>query len=197
MRTGTKQTVGLTIISCLIAGTLIAAEGKENAKKGRRSPGSGELKAYKAKQEKVRKEFREARHEENVTFRESLKEKMPSDALPSIITQRETQYATTKTFMSGLYTEFVAYAREVMTKHEVPTERQEALAKRMEERHDERVTKHAEMHKKLIAALEALKGNEDLTFKQIKETIRANTPERDGKHGNGHRGQKNKNGKDK
>ena len=192
MNKTTRQTIALTIISGLMVGTLVAAEGEQKSGKGRNFPGAGELHAYRVKQHKVREEYRQERRDENEAFRETLKEKEATEALPLIISNRQTQYAETKTFMTGLYTDFVAYAKGIFEKHEVPADKQEQFLTKCGERHDEMEAKHDEYHNKLIAALEALKGNEELTMQQIKAVFRENTPDRKGGHGKGHGRQKGK-----
>lgn len=188
MRTGIRRSVVVMVISCLMGGVLIAAEeggGNGKNKPGQAFPGAGELKAYRAKQDKVRKEFMEKQREEGKAFHESLKDQKPVEALPAIISQRNSQFGKTKSFMDGLYTEFTAYVKEVMAKHEVPADKQAEFIKKHQEHHDAAAARHEEIHKKLIAALEALKGKEDLTWDDIKSTIRSVLPERDGKPGEG------------
>ena len=169
-----------------MVGTLVAAEGEQKkADKGHKFPGAGELKAYRAKQHKVREEHREASHKKNEAFRETLKEMEAAQALPLIISNRTAHHAETKTFMTGLYTDFVAYAKGILAKHEVPAEKQEQFLAKSAERRDEMVAKHDERHGEVIDALEALKGNDDLTTKQIKAVLSENSPDRKGRHGKG------------
>lgn len=188
MRTGIRHSVVVMVISCLMGGVLIAAEeGGESGKNkpGQPFPGAGELKAYQAKQDKVRKEFMEKQREEGKAFHESLKDQKAVEALPAIISQRNSQFSKTKSFMDGLYSEFVAYVKEVMAKHEVPADKQAEFIKKHQEHRDAAVARHEEIHKKLIAALEALKGKEDLTWEEIKSTIKSILPEHDSKPGEG------------
>ena len=193
MKHGTTKTIAITMITCLVAGTLVAAEseGRGRQGNGKKFPGAGELKAYRAKQQQACKDYFKERHEENVKFRESLKEKNPAEALPLIISNRKTQHTATKTFMTGLYDDFVTYAKEVFTKHEVPAEKQETFLAKMQEHRDEIEAKHTELYEKLIASLESLQGKEDLTWEDIKETIKANMPDRKGGQGPG-QGQRRK-----
>lgn len=148
----------------------------------------GELKAYRAKQKKLRREFKEKQMTENKAFHESLKDKEALEVLNAIIAHRKTQYSETKTFMDGLYKDFVSYAKEVMAKKEIPEDKQTKFLSKMEEHHSEGVAKHEEMHNKLIAALENLKSNENLTKEDIKNTMKKFRPKRN--KGNG-RGNKN------
>lgn len=193
MKKLTKQTVAITIISCLAAGTLLAAEAEGKRGEGKKFPGAGELKAYRAKQHKVRKEYREEQHKENQAFRESLKEKEPVNALPEIISHRKSQFSEIKSFAAGLYNDFVAYAKEIFAKHEVPTEKQEQMLAKMQEHRDEMESKHDEHHEALISALDALKGNEDLTWEDIKKVFEENAPERDGRGRRGGNGERKNN----
>lgn len=192
MKHGRTNTIALTIVSCLVAGTLLAAESADQQNKGvgQKFPGAGELKAYKAKQHKERREYFEKRREEQEAFRESLKENQPAEALPLIIANRKETYAETKTFMTGLYNEFIAFAKELFAKHEVPGEKLEQFLKNCQAHHDEMVAKHEERHNACISALEALQGKEGLTWEDIKEVMRAHAPERPeghkGVHGRGH-----------
>ncbi len=194
MKHGTTNTIAIAIITCLVAGTLMAAEGEREGRErdGKKHPGFGELKAFRSKQHKVRKEYFEEQREEHAEFRESLKENTPAEALPLIIANRKSQYTETKAFMQGLFDEFVAYAKEIFAKHEVPADKQEQILANMQEHRTEMEAKHDEHHNAAIAALEALQGKEDLTWEDIKAVMEANRPDhRDGK-GRGHGKRKNK-----
>ena len=182
MKTGIKQSIGLAMICCLVAGTLFAAEEEAKKKHGRSFAGAGEIKAYHAKQMKLRREFKKERHEGAEAHRESLKDMKPAEALPAIISFREGEFVKTKSFMSGLHEDMVANAKEVMAKHEVPADKQAAMLEKMEGRRAKEVAKHEEMHKTLIAALEGLKGQDDLTLQKIKSTISDAMPKHDRKH---------------
>ena len=170
MKKSTTLAIG-SVIAVLFIGTVNAEEGKKG--KGERS---GELKEYREKQQEVRKEYKEQRHEEKQAFHESIKDKEPSEALTAIIANRKSQYTATRTFMEDLHNKLVAYVKET-----VPAEKQAEVLKKIEERRSEGVAKHEETHEKLIAALEGLQSNEDLTKEQIRKTISEILPDRKGK----------------
>lgn len=175
-------------IAMLFIGTLYAKERNRGENKGEGKQGfsgSEEMKAYRNKQKEVQKEYKENKKEENKAFHETLKDVSPNEALTAIIAHRKTQYSETQTFMTKLYNEFVTNAKEIMAKNEVPDEKQAELLKKFEAHRNKGLAKHKERHDKLITALEALKGNEDLTMEQIKKTFSEIHPRRNRKSGKG------------
>lgn len=193
MKNSTAIIFGSMMVVFLSVGTYGATDNKEGTstheKRGKKGHlmKSGELKAYRAKQRKTRREFMKKQMEDNKAFRETLKNKEPLEAVNAIIGNRKSQHSEIKSFMDGLYNDFVSYAKEVMAKKEVPAEKQSQFLAKLEEHRSEAVNKHQEMHNNLIAALEDLKNKEDLTKEDIKETMSKFRPYRKNRKDKGRR----------
>jgi hypothetical protein len=182
MKNSTALVIG-SAITMLFIGTVNATEKNSEQRKsqGRKGAGLEELKSCHKEQQEVRKEYKESRREENQAFHETLKGKEANEVLAAVISRRKSQYSETRTFFNGLYTKFVAQAKDIMAKNEVPAEKQAEVLKKIEERRTEGVAKHEETQNKLIAALEGLNGNDDLTVEQIKNTVSSILPKHSGK----------------
>ncbi len=205
MKITTGTAMAITLTAALLAGTTLAKTDDEGRGRGdqrrrgrdgesggehqgRNRKGNGELKAFRMKQRKAIRAHREQQQAENKEFREANRDGEPVDALPGIIAHTNTQFKENQDFMDKMHQEFITFVKELMAKREAPEEKQEERIAKMEENQEGRATKHEEVHDKLIAALEALQGQDDLTWKDIQDAMRAARPERDGNGHDGRRG---------
>jgi len=156
---------GMVTVFVLSGAGIAAAQGNPEAEG--RGPG---VSFRNQRQQAFRKHYR-TQHEENQSFRETLKDKTPAEVLSAVASHRRTQYGENKSFHADQYAELVAFIKERMAAREVPAEKQAEMLARLEACRDKVAGVIDEQHEKTMALIESLAARSDVTREEVRTAL--------------------------
>jgi Spy/CpxP family protein refolding chaperone len=146
----------------------------EGGKGGSGGQGHEERTAFhKAQHEKV-KSFRESQNEKRKAAHEAARaEEDPYAVVTALKTGQEQNNAEAVAFGEQMHSEAIAFLDSMVSKYEMPEEKQTEIKTGIEERYSDRKERRVERYEKMNSVLSALSAKNDLTKKDIKEAIQS------------------------
>lgn len=169
----------------------------ERGKRGKRGehPGGEAMQAFIKSQREAGRAHHEAQGTETKALIEGLHEGTPQAGCTALAAHRQTQSDENAQFQQGQNEALVAFMRTNAADNEIPEEKVTQHLEKMQAHFEERTKRHAEMSQAVIAKLTELSGKDELTWEEVKQTMKS--MHRSGRKGEGkqHRRGKRK-GKD-
>jgi hypothetical protein len=149
-------------------------QGADGGKGGSGGQGQEERTAFhKAQHEKV-KAFRESQHEKRKSAHEAARgEEDPYTVVAELQANQEKHNAEAVGFGEQMHSEALAFLDSMVSKYEMPAEKQAEVKTHIDARYSDRKGRHAERYEKIKSALSTLAAKEDLTKKDIKDTMQS------------------------
>ena len=143
-------------------------EGKERGER----PGGEAFKAFMKSQKEAGRAHHKAQGEETKALLETLREGEPQAGCVAMAAHRTTQQGENQAFMTTQNETIVAFMTEHAAENEIPAEKLAEHLEQMQKHQAERTKRHEEMSQALIAKLTELSAKEDLTWEEVKKTMK-------------------------
>jgi hypothetical protein len=149
-------------------------ECKRPARKARgEHPGGEATQAFIKTQREAGLAHHQAQVKETKALMESLREGEPQAGCKALAENRQTQADENAAFQQGQVAEIVAFMQKNATEQDIPAEKVAEHIEKKQAYFEARSKKHAEMSAAFIAKLNKLSEKEDLTWKEVEETMKS------------------------
>ena len=128
---------------------------------------------HKAQHEKV-KSFRESQNEKRKAAHEAARaEEDPYAVVTALKAGQQQHHAEAVAFGEKMHSEAIAFLDSMVSKYEMPEEKQTEIKTGIEERYRDHKERRVERYEKMSSVLSSLSANNALTKKDIKEAMQS------------------------